>query len=89
MFAFEEVVVKFSGVYSCDRSMGVIALKVDFSISCFKYLLQNNKHGSNNDIGIIRLEFFTMEIVCCEEMLLKSSGLYHFEGSIDGLFMTT
>ena len=42
MFAFEEVVVKFSGVYSysCDGSMGVIALKVDFSISCFKYLVQ-------------------------------------------------
>ena len=43
MFAFEEVVVKFSGVYSCDWSMGVIALKVDFSISCFKYLVQKQK----------------------------------------------
>ena len=43
MFAFEEVVVKYSGVYSCDWSMGVIVLKVDFSISCFKYLFQKQK----------------------------------------------
>ena len=43
IFAFEEVIVKFSGVQSCDGSMGVIALKVDFSISCFKSLFQKQK----------------------------------------------
>ena len=69
--------------------MGVIALKVDFSISCFNINFKNT-NGSNNAIGIIRLEFpFTMEIVGCEEMLLKISGLYHFDSSIDDLCLKT
>ena len=53
-------------------------------------MYSKNKNGSNNDIGIIRLEFlYAMEIVGCEEMILKSSGLYHFESSIDDLCLTT
>jgi hypothetical protein len=40
------------------------ALKINFSIPCFKYLFQNIKHGSSNGIGVIRLGFpFTMGIV--------------------------
>ena len=61
IFAFEEVLVKFTGVYSCDGSMVGFALKVHFSIPCFKYVFHNNKNGINNDIGVIRLRFpFTM-----------------------------
>jgi len=44
--------------------MVAFALKVHFSIPCFKYLFQNIKHGSSNGIGVIRLGFpFTMGIV--------------------------
>ena len=63
-------------VYSCDWFMVAFALKVHFSIPCFKYLFQNIKHGSSNGIGVIRLGLpFTIEIVGWEEMLLKHSGL--------------
>ena len=59
-------------MYSCDGFMAAFALKVYFTIACFKYLFQNIKHGSRNGIGVVRLEYtFTMGIVGCEEILLK------------------
>ena len=52
--------------------MGDIAVKFHSSITCFKYLFQNNNNVSKHGIGIIRLGFpFTMGIDECNEMLLK------------------
>ena len=70
--------------------MVAFALKVPFSIPCFKYLFQNNKYGNNNCIEVITLVFpCTLRIVGCENMMLKSSGLYHFEGCINYLCLET
>ena len=72
IFAFEEVLVKLSGVYSWDGYMVAVALNLHSSITCSKDLFQNNKNGSKHGIGIIRLGFpFTMGIDECNEMLLK------------------
>ena len=90
IFAFEEVLVKFSAVYSWDGSMGAITLTFSSSITCFKSLFHNNNNGSKHGIGTIRLGLvFTMGIHGCKEMLLKSSGLYNFEASIDDLCLNT
>ena len=78
--------MKFSEVCSWDGSLVAIALKFHSLITCFESLFENNKNGSKYGIGIIRLGFpFTKGIDGCREMILKSSGLYHFEASIDVL----
>ena len=70
--------------------MVAFALKVHLSIPCFKYLFQNNKYGNNNCIEAIRLVFScTIRRFGCEEMILKSSGLYNFESCINYLCLST
>ena len=90
IFAFEEVLVKVSVVYSLDGSMGSITLKLYAFITCFKYIFQNNKNGSKHVIRFIILGFpFTIGIHRYKEMLVKISGFCHFEGSTGDLCLKT